>query len=284
MRERLFADFIDTKASREEINLTEAVARARPQPLRDFDQINMKAGDLIMQTKLLAPRLAGQHVVFLGDGDCMSLMLGLFSANELIAPPERMIVLDFDKRLLRRINQFAAEHGFCHLVETCPYNVFEPLPAALAHRADWFYINPPYGSKNGGQSAQLWIGRCIELAKTEGSQGCLILPCDRSRRWSQVAMFNTQGFLNKNGFVVSEMLQQVHTYHLDDDNTLASSTVIVDQVNSPGSPWEWEGKWIPKVAAPKFYGDAVQSYPRYIEEDGEQSFAWPDDWEQASRN
>ena len=92
-------------------------------------------------------------------------------------------------------------------------------------------------------------------------------------------MFNTQGFLNRNGFVISEMLQQVHGYHLDDDNTLASSVVIVDRVKDAASPWEWEGKWIPKTAAPTFYGEAVQEYPRYIEEDGARTFDWPAGWE-----
>ncbi len=52
-----------------ERRLANLVADSRPRPLRAFDQIPMRTGDLARQVKLMAPLLARQRVVFIGDMD-----------------------------------------------------------------------------------------------------------------------------------------------------------------------------------------------------------------------
>ncbi len=58
---------------RRAINAVSDVIQNRPQPLREFDQIYMKAGDMVLQTSLIAQRFSGRKLLFMGDGDSISL-------------------------------------------------------------------------------------------------------------------------------------------------------------------------------------------------------------------
>ncbi len=51
---------IDLRAA---INAISDVIQNRPRPLREFDQIYMKAGDMVLQTSLLARRFAGRRLI-----------------------------------------------------------------------------------------------------------------------------------------------------------------------------------------------------------------------------
>ncbi len=268
----MFAKRITWQVTKQEMNLTDAVVNNRPPPIRDFDQIHMKSGDMLMQTRLMAPYVTDKEVVFMGDGDSMSLMFGLFGQEGLIAPPKHMRVLDFDKRILNRIKNFAESHGFGHMVEVHSYNVFDSLPEILTERADFFYTNPPYGSKNEGLSGIAFIDRGAELCKRTGISGCLILPYDHNRRWAQTAMRRIQAHLVQQGFIVSEMIQQLHTYWLEDNPVLASSVVIVDRLEYATSRFG-RGS-IPMEEVPNFYGESVTRVPHYISESGEPDYDW----------
>jgi predicted methyltransferase len=250
------------------------VAMARPQALRQYDQIWMRAPALIRQTLLIAPYLAGKRIVFLGDGDCMSLMLGIFGTYSLIVPPEHMTVLDFDKRLIKQIQAFSRENRFPTIISTFPYNVLDPIPVELVGMADWFYVNPPYGFSNQGLSTIVWLSRCVTLCKQRCS-GCLILPYDSNRGEAQIAMYNIQKYLVELGFVVCDMAQQMHQYYLDDDPPLASSVLIVNR-DFPHARERY--RYSHKISfeeAKDFYGKSVlPPYPHYINENGEPDFVW----------
>lgn len=57
---------------RRAINAVSDVIQNRPQPLREFDQIYMKAGDMVLQTSLIAQRFAGRnHVAASADRPIM---------------------------------------------------------------------------------------------------------------------------------------------------------------------------------------------------------------------
>lgn len=253
----------------DEVNMADEVVNSRPAPLRTYDQIWMKAGDMVLQTKLTAQRIEGRRVVFVGDGDSMSLMFGLFATKKLVPAPAHMLVLDFDKRVLRHIESFSERHGFRQSVETRLYNVLDPVPTDLEGRADWFYTNPPYGSKNMGESGVLFIARCMELCKSIESSGCIILPYDYSRTWTRDAMQRVQSFLISQGYVISDMVQQLHTYHLGDDPVLASSAVLVDRVAKKTPPYA--RKQLPQEKAQTLYGKP-RRLPHHIEEDGSEEF------------
>ncbi len=254
----------------------EIVSQFRPSSLREFDQIPMRAPDLIRQVKLMAPYLAGKSVVFVGDHDGTSLLLALMCKGQVCPKPKSMLLLDFDERLLVAAHGLADGYGFSDLLETRLYNVFDPVPGELAGQFDWFYTNPPYGCRNQGESARLFIARCCELARPQSSKGCIILPDDEHRPWTSVAMDATSAFLYQHQWTVDEKLNQMHQYQLDDDQELASSVTLVKR-SSCGSfdlqPMRYTGRRVGFGEIPHFYGQTVKPpYPRYIRADGSEVY------------
>lgn len=263
------------QVSAADLAMGELVERARPPALRDFDQIPMQRADLLRQARAMAPLLAEQSVAFVGDSDGTSLVLGLIAMHG--GPrPANMHLLDFDLRLLANALSFADEHGFGGLLEVRPYNVFDPVPEDLVGRCDWFYLNPPYGSRNAGLSARLFIGRGMELVRQGSGRGCAILPSDPQRPWTQRAWRRTERFLRDHAWVAEEKIDGVHRYHLVDDPGLTSSTILVRRsrgTDVPDPPFQ--GRRVGAREIRNFYGRAVKPpFPRYIRKDGTRDFDW----------
>ena len=119
------------KVTDDEIDMLTILENTRPESLRDFDQIPMRGTDLLCQVKIVAPQLANKEVVFIGDHDGTSLLLGLLRSQGLIKAPSQMTLLDFDERLLKQARALALKYGFNDIFEARPYNVFHPIPADL---------------------------------------------------------------------------------------------------------------------------------------------------------
>ena len=58
---------------RKALNTISDVVQNRPIALREFDQIYMKVGDLVIQADLIARRFSGMNVISIGDGDAICL-------------------------------------------------------------------------------------------------------------------------------------------------------------------------------------------------------------------
>jgi predicted RNA methylase len=250
------------------------VDRERPESLRQFDQIPMKPRDHVRQVKVMMPYLAGQSVAFMGDSDGTSMLLGLLTTH-LRQPPSRMLLLDFDERLLDVARRLAEEFGFDHMLETQLYNVFDRLPAHLVGQFDWFYANPPYGSHNQGASARLFITRGCELTRS-GGRGGIILPHDDERDWTRAAMLRTQRFLCEHGWAMSEKVNGLHRYRLDDDRRLTSSLMLVEQIaDSVTQPMPYAERRVAFDEIELFYGRTVAPpYPHFISADGSFDCDW----------
>jgi hypothetical protein len=67
---RFISEEIDLRAA---INAVSDVIQNRPRPLREFDQIYMKAGDMVMQSEFIAHWANGKRLAFIGDGDAISV-------------------------------------------------------------------------------------------------------------------------------------------------------------------------------------------------------------------
>jgi N4-bis(aminopropyl)spermidine synthase len=272
--QRLLKDHLIVPRNDIDRHIVRMVEQARPPALRTFDQIPMRTGDLLRQIKLIAPYLHDKTVVFVGDADCSSLLLGFLGRFDNLCPAH-MLVIDFDERLLANMRRFANQHGFGKLLETRCYNVFDAVPRDLVGRYDWFYTNPPYGCRNQGASAQLFINRGCEITGIGGS-GCIILPDDRSRPWSHEAMALTQQFLGTHGWTVAEKLRQLHQYHLDDDHDLASTLIMVEHATyGDAPPMHYTGRSVTFDEMPMFYGRTVEPpYPHHVTQDGSFDYDW----------
>src|ERR1035441_6517261 len=86
---------IDLKAA---FNAISDVVQNRPRPLREFDQIYMKSGDMVLQSELVARWADGKRLAFIGDGDAISVCVAyLHRENILSYGPSEIVVFDFDQ-------------------------------------------------------------------------------------------------------------------------------------------------------------------------------------------
>lgn len=145
------------------VNAVSDVVNNRPHPLRTYDQIYMKAGELLLHIELLAPYLADKQVAFIGDGDAVALTLCHLAQLRLVPSPRRVTVLDFDERIVQSINSFAQSNRFADRINARLYNIADPLPSELEGTCDVFHTNPPYGSHNEGRSVVLFVSRGLDV-------------------------------------------------------------------------------------------------------------------------
>src|SRR3954470_18259159 len=90
------------------INAISDVVQNRPRPLREFDQIYMKAGDMVLQSELVARWADGKRLAFIGDGDAISICVAYLHARGILKfGPSQITVFDFDERQSSAVTRFA---------------------------------------------------------------------------------------------------------------------------------------------------------------------------------
>lgn len=223
---------------RRAINAVSDVIQNRPLPLREFDQIYMKAGDMVLQTSLIAERFSGRDLVFMGDGDSISLCLAyLMHRGVLDEGPARILVLDFDERMVMAVKRFAEREGIGDRIDARLYNCIDQLPEELIGRFNAFYTNPPWGASNDGESVKVFAERCME-ACGPGAVGAIVIADDKTVPWSQRVLAQTQRHALDHGFFVQEMQTNLHEYHLDDAPELRSCNLFLRALPDRSLPTE----------------------------------------------
>jgi hypothetical protein len=79
-------------------------------------------------------------------------------------------------------------------------------------------------------------------------------------------MHNIQSFLCENGYVVSEMIREIHQYHLDDRPSLRSANVVLDRVKNVDPPFY--NRRLKDSELSHFYGSSNDPMPEYVSKDG----------------
>src|SRR5258708_7832630 len=187
----------------------------------------MKAGDMVMQSEYIARRFDGKTMIFIGDGDSIGLCIAYMRARDVLEyGPKKIVVIDFDDRIVKAVERFADKEQISHLIESRLYNCVDKLPAALLGKFDAFYTNPPWGASNDGESVTVFAERGMEALKANG-QGVIVIADDPTVPWSQEVLQRIQRFSIEGGFFVQEMQAQVHQYHLDDAPDLRSCNLFI---------------------------------------------------------
>jgi N4-bis(aminopropyl)spermidine synthase len=239
----------------------------RPYPIRAVDQIYMLPGSQAVQALLTIDYLKYRDVVFVGDGDCMAIVIAHLANKGVFKGPAKIRILDFDERLISFFNQVVKDLGLpADLIHSRLYNVKDPIPEDLAQAHDTFYTNPPYGSADQGECGKIFLARCMELCKPAPSWGIALLPFAHKEDWSRVAMANIQSFLCESGYVVSEMIREIHQYHLDDRPSLRSCNVVLDRVYNKKT--KYAGQTLSDESLLNFYGSNTTVIPSYINKNG----------------
>lgn len=215
---------------RECLNAISDVVNNRPRPLREFDQIYMKTADMLLQTEHIGKRFDNKEIIFIGDGDAISLCLVHLHNNAFLDHgPKKVHVLDFDERIVLSIREFAKRFEIEDKVTAEVYNVADALPKKHWHKYDGFYSNPPFGASNNGKSIEAFLKRGIE-AVGKDAIGCLVVADDSRYNWTKEVLYSVEKIVIDNGFVISEVLPEFHQYHLDDTPDLTSCSIVIKRL------------------------------------------------------
>lgn len=212
---------------RQAINAVSDVVQNRPRPLREFDQIHMKTGDMVLQSEVVANWADGKRLAFIGDGDAISVCVAYMRSRKVLDfGPTKIMVFDFDERTVQAVKRFADRERIEHLDATL-YNCLDAFP--LTSKYDCFYTNPPWGAYNKGESVNLFVERGIEAIGYEGD-GMIVIADDDELHWPKEVLASVQKFSREKGFFVSQMQRKLHAYHLDDAPDLRSCNLYVSSL------------------------------------------------------
>ncbi len=207
------------------INAVSDVVQNRPRPLRNFDQIYMKTGDMVMQSELVSRWASGKRLAFIGDGDAISVCVALLKARTIFAEgPSHITVFDFDERICSAISRFADHEGITTL-DSKMYNCADAFPSDMIGQFDYFYTNPPWGASNAGESVKAFMQRGFEATNYAG-EGLVVIADDHERTWPQHVLAQVQKFALERDQYVQRMQPRMHRYHLDDDSDLRSCNLF----------------------------------------------------------
>ncbi len=248
---------------RKALNAVSDVVQNRPRPLREFDQIYMKAGDMVLQSEFIAHWANGKHLAFIGDGDAISVCVAYLRHREILPyGPASVMVFDFDERICNAVARFADREGIENLGSQL-YNCLDAFPRPAEF--DAFYTNPPWGASNDGESVKVFMQRGMEAVGMRGD-GAVVVADDPDLEWPRRVLAGLQQAALDAGFVVQRMMTQVHSYHLDDNPDLRSCNVLLRSVQADGRE--------PVASAPvddparlaNFYGRDASPKVRYVRE------------------
>ena len=209
---------------RDAMNAVSDVIQNRPRPIRQFDQIYMKAGDMVIQSEFVARWANDKRLVFIGDGDAISVCVAYLKNRDVFENgPSKVMVLDFDERIVNAVKRFADKERLEHL-DARLYNALDALPEDLVEY-DCFYTNPPWGQYNDGESINVFVDRGVEAVCGQG-EGLVVIADDKEINWSQEVLAKVQTHAASRGFFVARMQPELHLYHLDDAPDLRSCNLL----------------------------------------------------------
>lgn len=234
------------------LNLLSAVLAYRPPPLRQFDQIYMRGGDLLLHADHVSHFFDGKSVAFVGDGDAVAMMLAILCKEGQIAcKPKLLHVFDFDERIVHSVRRFAQDFQLT-VLDASPYNVVDPFPEQFEGTFDAFHTNPPYGASNNGKSIEAFVQRGIESCCGDCT-GIVVQADDPTLPWTTPVLHAIQAFLVRRGFALIDIRSRAHQYHLDDSPDLTSCTMAARRA-VPDAPTKPRSTSLPDEFRANFYG------------------------------
>jgi N4-bis(aminopropyl)spermidine synthase len=182
---------------REAVNAVSDVVQNRPRPLRIFDQIHMKTGDMVLQSEIVADWADGKRLAFIGDGDAISVCVAYLKGRGVLDfGPSKITVFDFDERTVQAVKRFADRERLEHL-DAVLYNCLDTFPDTT--KFDCFYTNPPWGASNNGESVNAFVQRGIEAVSYAGD-GLIVIADDDELDWPKHVLGRVQGLFGRTRF------------------------------------------------------------------------------------
>lgn len=246
---------------RQAINAISDVVQNRPRPLREFDQIHMKSGDMVLQSEVVADWADGKRLAFIGDGDAISVSVAyLCKRGVLPFGPSQITVFDFDERTVNAVKRFADAERIGNL-DAQLYNVLDAFPEP--GKFDCFYTNPPWGASNKGESVNAFVERGIEGCGY-GGEGMIVIADDDAIDWPKQVLAFVQRFASDKGYYVSKMQRKLHEYHLDDAPDLRSCNLYVSALPGNATQAQPSRSMLGTERLENFYGRSKEPRVHYV--------------------
>jgi predicted methyltransferase len=244
------------------VNAISDVVQNRPRPLREFDQIYMKTGDMVLQSELVARWSDGKRLAFIGDGDAIGICVAYLHKRDIINyGPSEIVVYDFDERICGAVTRFADMERLSN-VRAQLYNCLDAFPGPT--NFDCFYTNPPWGASNEGESVKVFMQRGMEAIGYSG-EGMVVIADDLELEWPKRVLARVQSYSIDSGFYVQRMMSRLHSYHLDDAPDLRSCNLVIRAVAGPVRAEQSVGISDPARLA-NFYGRENPPRVKYVRE------------------
>jgi len=250
---------IDLRAA---VNAISDVIQNRPRPIRIFDQIYMKAGDMVLQSEFVARWADGKKLAFIGDGDSISVCVAYLKARGIVNyGPTEIVLFDFDERICNAVERFADSERLEGLKARL-YNCLDAFPEVGCF--DYSYTNPPWGASNGGESVCVFVQRGMEATGYRG-EALVVIADDDVLPWPKQVLARVQKFAIESGYFVQKMMPKMHAYHLDDAPELRSCNLMFKATPESVTPVGSSAIIDPNRLA-NFYGRGAGPRVRYIRE------------------
>jgi hypothetical protein len=207
----------------------EALLAGRPEPDLGYDQGAITPADALLRAAFLEERgdLRGRDLLLVGDFDLMSLALAL------TGQPRRVVVLEIDRRVVDFVNAAAAREGL--RVSARPFDVREPIPAALERSFDAFLCDPVETLAG----ISLYLSRGASALRGEGAAaylGLTTLEASRGKWWG------IQGVLHDMGFVLTDARRRFSDYPDHDGAPAPDSSFewpVLQRLGTEGTGHRW---------------------------------------------
>ncbi len=240
-------------------------ANQRLKPNHIVSQWYMYLDDLKKQVGLLYNTLNCEKLMFLGDGDGVSILLALMLAENKEKCIKHIYVFDIDERELNLYKRIAKDNNVTEFVDfqVVRYNIFDKVPDKYVNMFDAFYINPPYSSTTSpkGVGFHLWLERCIEMSDSN-AKGCIVYPVeDRDQNAIDEIKENLFSYVEDKSFKILCLPGDLS--HRYDETACISKNLIVEKTENTVS--QYKGCKIPFDIAKSLYHNNL--LPHYILDD-----------------
>ncbi|MGH3889247.1 MAG: bis-aminopropyl spermidine synthase family protein [Pseudonocardiaceae bacterium] len=208
-------------------SLVEEVCALRPAADTAIDQCHVNPVSLARRLLAMCTSrpMAQTRVAFVGDDDLASVALLR------LAPPEKLLLLDIDERIIALVRHEADQHGLKDRVsiersDLSARDDFEHITARYGETFDVVVTDPPY--------AEDGMARFVEMAMVLTAYTAevhIAVPALLAEAWTDELLHSVQSRLLTSGFLIDRIVPGAFTYETSD---VVSSLVIARRL--PGGP------------------------------------------------
>ncbi|MCS7121022.1 MAG: bis-aminopropyl spermidine synthase family protein [Archaeoglobaceae archaeon] len=180
------------------------ITKDRPEALDIYDQGFISSESIVRRLQFIYERGDIYGKIFVvGDDDLFSV------ASALTGFPEKIVVVDIDRKLIDYIDSLAKKHSLN--IEAFVYDVQDELPKDFKKNFDLF-VSDPVETIPG---ITLFLSRGVEALKGVGSSGYFgITTLEASRKkWYEI-----EKIIHEMGFVVTDIIRKFSVYPEDEKN------------------------------------------------------------------